>query len=68
MTQPNYTIVPIEEPYDDYERLLLERIEEIKREYEAVAKPYMDALVRSRSCKLTRHYVVIDTAPGELPQ
>ena len=51
--------VPIEEPYDDYEAELIRRIEEIKREYEAAAKPYIDALVRSRQLKPTRGYMLV---------
>lgn len=67
MSTPTYTFVPVEEPYDDYERMLLERLAGIHREYEEVAKPYKDALIRSRSMKITRHYVRVNLLPGEKP-
>jgi hypothetical protein len=53
------TITPIEEPYDDMERQLLERIQEIRLEYEARIKPYVDALARSRTCKPVRWLVSV---------
>ena len=62
---PRYTFAPVEEPYDAYERVLLQRVEEIKREYDAALKPYIDALVRSRACKPTRGYIRVELLSGE---
>lgn len=65
MSAPRVTLVPIEEPYDDMERQLLERIHELRRGYEEAAKPYVDALVRSRMMKPTRTYMQVEMLTGE---
>lgn len=65
MNTPQVRAVPIEEPHDEYERELLRRITELQREYEAQAKPYIDALVNSRSLKLPRWALLIDPLPSE---
>ena len=60
MDLPKIEWVPIEDPYDDYELEMLRRIDALKRSYEAMAKPYLDELVRSRSMKSKHGYFQVD--------
>lgn len=54
----------IEEPYDEYERSLVEIIEGISRDARERAEPYMKALRHSRSLKPRRYIVTPDAIPA----
>lgn len=58
------TVHVIEEPYDEYERSLVETIERIFREARECAEPYMMALIHIRALKTPRYIFTPDSIPA----
>ena len=51
-------IVKIEEPYSDYEKEIIGKIQAIFDKANLEAKPWRELLIASQNCKIPRYYLV----------